>query len=79
MIGRSVRVDLENALGDGIRFDVPMARCTSLRIGGPADALAKPAHRGELARLSEQPLCFRIATHLFECSAAKTEQMRRNP
>ena len=53
MIVRSVRVDLENALGDGIRFDVPMARCTSLRIGGPADALAKPAHRGELARLLE--------------------------
>jgi UDP-N-acetylmuramate dehydrogenase len=51
VIGRSVRVDLENALGDGIRFDVPMARCTSLRIGGPADALAVPAHRGELASL----------------------------
>lgn len=39
------------ALGDRVQFDVPMARHTSLRIGGPADALAIPASREELATL----------------------------
>jgi UDP-N-acetylmuramate dehydrogenase len=33
-----------------VRFDVPLARCTSLRIGGPVDALATPATREEIAR-----------------------------
>ena len=34
-----------------MRFDVPLARFTSLRVGGPADALAAPASRADLARL----------------------------
>jgi UDP-N-acetylmuramate dehydrogenase len=51
VIDRATRRALEDALGDGIRFDVPMARYTSLRVGGPADALAMPATRAELARL----------------------------
>lgn len=32
-------------------FDEPMARYTSLRVGGPADAFARPANRAELAEL----------------------------
>jgi UDP-N-acetylmuramate dehydrogenase len=32
-----------------VRFDEPLARHTSLRVGGPADALARPASRPELA------------------------------
>ena len=51
MIPRTARVELEEALGDRIRFDAPMARFTSLRVGGPADALAAPESRRELARL----------------------------
>jgi UDP-N-acetylmuramate dehydrogenase len=51
MIPRSARVQLEEALGDRIRFDAPMSRFTSLRVGGPADALAAPDSRPELARL----------------------------
>ena len=51
MIPAALRARLEDALGDRIRFDEPMARHTSLRVGGPADALATPAERGELAAL----------------------------
>jgi UDP-N-acetylmuramate dehydrogenase len=51
VIPRAARLDLEEALGDRIRFGVPMARHTSLRVGGPADALATPTSREDLARL----------------------------
>lgn len=51
MIPRAARRALEDALEDRVRFDVPMARHTSLCVGGPADALATPADRDELARL----------------------------
>lgn len=51
MIPRAARDALEEALGDRIRFDVPMSRFTSLRVGGPADALAEPSDREEVARL----------------------------
>ena len=51
MIGRAARDALVDALGDRVRFDVPMARITSLRVGGPADAVATPTDRAELAAL----------------------------
>ena len=51
MIPRAARLELEEALGDRIRFGVPMARHTSLRVGGPADALATPTSRENLAVL----------------------------
>jgi UDP-N-acetylmuramate dehydrogenase len=50
VIPRSAREALEETLGDRVRFDVPLARCTSLRIGGPVDALATPGTREEIAR-----------------------------
>ena len=50
MIPRAARLELEEALGDRIRFGVPMARHTSLRVGGPADALATPTSREDLAQ-----------------------------
>jgi UDP-N-acetylmuramate dehydrogenase len=49
MIGPEARQALVRALGDEVRFDVPMARLTSLRVGGPADAVATPADRLQLA------------------------------
>jgi UDP-N-acetylmuramate dehydrogenase len=51
MIAAGARAALEIALEDRIGFGVPMSRHTSLRIGGPADALATPADRDELAAL----------------------------
>ncbi len=51
MIPRAAIADLEEALGDRVRFDVPLSRHTSMRIGGPADAFATPGDRSELARL----------------------------
>lgn len=48
MIGEKARDDLLEALGDRVQFDALMSRHTSLRIGGPADALATPADRDEL-------------------------------
>jgi UDP-N-acetylmuramate dehydrogenase len=51
VIPRAARLELEEVLGDRVRFQVPMARHTSLRVGGPADALASPTGRRSLARL----------------------------
>jgi UDP-N-acetylmuramate dehydrogenase len=51
MIAAAARDAMQEALGDQIRFDVPMSRSTSLRVGGPADALAAPRDRAELSAL----------------------------
>ncbi len=51
MITRSQRIALEEILEDAVRFDAPLSRHTSLRIGGPADALAQPPDRASLAKL----------------------------
>ena len=51
MIAPALRERLSLALGAHVRFDVPLARLTSLRVGGPADAVATPADRAELAAL----------------------------
>jgi UDP-N-acetylmuramate dehydrogenase len=51
VIGPAARQALAGALHDRIRFGVPMARLTSLRVGGPADAVAAPADRRELSAL----------------------------
>jgi len=53
VIPETARRELAQALGKQVRFDVPMSRHTSLRVGGPADALAVPNGRAELARLLE--------------------------
>ena len=50
MIPRSAREALAETLGDRVRFDFPLAHCTSLQVGGPVDALATPATRKEVAR-----------------------------
>jgi UDP-N-acetylmuramate dehydrogenase len=57
VIGETERAGLRELLGERVRFDAPLARHTSLRVGGPADALATPRDRAELARLLE--LCAR--------------------
>jgi UDP-N-acetylmuramate dehydrogenase len=51
LIEGAAREALEEAAGDAVRFDVPMSRFTSLRVGGPVDALATPEDRRTLARV----------------------------
>ncbi len=51
MIAPELRAELEAALPGAIRFDVPASKLTSLRVGGPVDALATPPDRASLARL----------------------------
>lgn len=59
MIDREARSALEEMLGDRIRFDVPMSRHTSLRIGGRADAVASPGDAAEVGALLQ--ICRRHA------------------
>ncbi len=65
MITLEARAALTNAVGDGIRFDVPMSRLTSLRVGGPADAVATPRRRSVLAALLRACALHRIAHHVI--------------
>jgi UDP-N-acetylmuramate dehydrogenase len=51
MIDRHAKEWLLQLLGSGVRFDEPMARHTSLRVGGPADALAYPENEAQLKAL----------------------------
>jgi UDP-N-acetylmuramate dehydrogenase len=51
VIAPELRAELEAVLPGAIRFDVDASRLTSLRVGGPADALATPPDRASLARL----------------------------
>lgn len=51
MIEPAAREALIRCLAERVEFGVPLSRHTSLRIGGPADALATPADQDELARL----------------------------
>lgn len=44
---------LIETLKDGVRFDEPMARHTSLRVGGPVDAYAEPETLEQLSGLLE--------------------------
>ena len=48
----TARRALRVLLGDGARFDEPMRRHTTLKIGGPADAYAQPASIGEVGALA---------------------------
>ena len=43
---------LTDLLGDRVRFDEPMSRHTSFRVGGPADAYITPETQEELVRLT---------------------------
>ncbi len=51
MIGTALRRELASALPDAVAFDAPMSRRTSLRVGGPADALALPPTREALSEV----------------------------
>lgn len=61
----AARRRLEHVLGERVGFDVPLARHTSLRVGGPADALATPADRRELAQVLDICREHRLPHHLL--------------
>ncbi len=46
------REALRALLGDGVRFDEPLRRHTTLKIGGPADAFAEPRAAAEVSALA---------------------------
>lgn len=51
MLDDDARAALRDLLGDDIRFDEPMRRHTTARIGGPADAFAMPSSIDRLVSL----------------------------
>lgn len=51
IVDAAARGELAALLGDGVRFDEPMRRHTTLKIGGPADAFAQPATVAQLSAL----------------------------
>jgi UDP-N-acetylmuramate dehydrogenase len=52
MLDEALARGLRALLGRRVQFDEPLARHTSLCVGGPADALARVASRQELAELA---------------------------
>ena len=51
MLDQEAKQWLQDLLGANVDFDEPMARHTSMGIGGSADALARPATRDQLKAL----------------------------
>jgi len=51
VLDTAARGELRELLGDGVRFDEPMRRHTTLKIGGPADAYAEPTSATQLGAL----------------------------
>ena len=64
-MGAALQRELEDRFGERIRFEVPLARLTSLRVGGPVDAVATPADRGELLELLRRLARARVPHHLI--------------
>lgn len=51
MLDRNAKHWLRDLLGPDLQFDEPMARHTTFKIGGPADALARPKDESQLRQL----------------------------
>lgn len=64
-MAQALREELTARLGTRIRFAVPLARLTSLRVGGPADAVATPADRAELCALLRRLAAARVPHHVI--------------
>ena len=45
------RAELGDVLGDKVEFNAPLANKVAFKIGGPADAFAKPVNAGDLAHI----------------------------
>ncbi|HEY1867784.1 MAG TPA: hypothetical protein VGG70_05760, partial [Candidatus Cybelea sp.] len=58
LLSETDRAELRDLFGDRVSFDEPLARYTSWKIGGPADALATVSTQSELANLLR--FCLRL-------------------
>lgn len=65
MLDPAARQWLRRILGSGVRFDEPMARHTSFRIGGPADALVEPENEAQLKEVLQWALHTRTPYFVF--------------
>ncbi len=65
MIGRELRAELSDQLGSAVRFDVPLARLTSLRVGGPVDAVVTPTDRAQLCAALRRVARARVPHHVI--------------
>ena len=65
MIGSELRAELSDLLGKAVRFDVALARLTSLRVGGPVDAVASPANRADLCATLRRLARARVPHHVI--------------
>ena len=65
MIAAEARAALAALLGPRVAFDAPLARHTSLGVGGPADALATPESIDELAALVALAGAHRLPLHVL--------------
>ncbi len=50
-LNKNIRKRLTERFANRVKFDEPMSRHTSLRVGGPAEAFVTPAHKHELVAL----------------------------
>ena len=50
-LDRTARAWLTDTFAGNVRFEEPMSRHTSFRVGGPAEALVRPAAKDDLVRL----------------------------
>ncbi len=53
MVAPDLRTELESFWPGPVEYGQPLAELTTLRVGGPAEAVIAPASRGELANLIE--------------------------
>jgi UDP-N-acetylmuramate dehydrogenase len=60
-----VKDELRSLLADRVSFDEPMLRHTSLRVGGPADAMVRPATRTELLEVLKLCRSHALAVHVL--------------
>ncbi len=65
MITPEARLAVASLLGPHVDFDVPLARYTSVGVGGPADALAVPQSLDELAALVALAAEHRLPLHVL--------------
>lgn len=60
-----VKKILADRFGENIRFDEPMAAYTSIRVGGPADALVAPRNTGDLLFLMKHLTAAEVPWFVF--------------
>jgi UDP-N-acetylmuramate dehydrogenase len=65
VIAPELRAALSSELGSAVRFDVPLARLTSLRVGGPVDAVASPTNRAQLCATLRHLARARVPHHVI--------------